>query len=122
VRPTLGHQPFDTDVSEQEVLREEPTTSLALTVVVLATMGIAGQSQSSSIQGAWRAVEVTLTGPGARTITNPGATPDCRQWKALRRVEEQSERSAPGSGRRFEGKCRRTARGLGSIRWRGRFL
>ena len=68
---------------------------LALTVVMLATMGIAGQSQSPSIQGAWRAVEVTLTGPGARTITNPGATLTVVSGKHYARVEEQSESPRP---------------------------
>jgi hypothetical protein len=68
---------------------------LALTIVMLATMGVAGQSQSPSIQGAWRAVEVTLTGPGARTITNPGATLTVVSGKHYARVEEQSESPRP---------------------------
>jgi len=38
------------------------------TVVLLSSPGNAGQVKPTSIQGVWRAVEVTLTGPGARTI------------------------------------------------------
>ena len=39
------------------------------TVVLLSGPGNAGQGKPTSIQGVWRAVEVTLTGPAARTIT-----------------------------------------------------
>ena len=43
----------------------------ALTVGLLTSQGIAGQSKRESIQGVWQAVEVTITGPGARTIAIP---------------------------------------------------
>ena len=39
-----------------------------LTVGLLTSQGVAGQSKPESIQGVWQAVEVTITGPGARTI------------------------------------------------------
>jgi hypothetical protein len=39
-----------------------------LTVGLLTSQGVAGQSKRESIQGVWQTVEVTLTGPGARTI------------------------------------------------------
>ena len=68
---------------------------LALTVVMLATLSTTGQSQSPSIQGAWRAVEVTLTGPGARTITNLRPTLTVVSGKHYARVEEQSENPRP---------------------------
>jgi hypothetical protein len=42
---------------------------LGLTVGLLATQDAATQSSRKSIQGVWQAVEVTTTGPGARTIT-----------------------------------------------------
>jgi hypothetical protein len=48
-------------------------TSLITMVAVglLGSQGLAGQSKRKSIQGVWQAVEVTITGPGARTITIP---------------------------------------------------
>jgi hypothetical protein len=42
--------------------------SVALTVGLLASQGLAAQSKPQSIQGVWRVVEATITGPGARTI------------------------------------------------------
>jgi len=42
--------------------------AVVLTVVLLSSPGNAGQGKPASIQGVWRAVEVTLTGPAARTI------------------------------------------------------
>jgi hypothetical protein len=39
------------------------------TVALLSGPGMAGQPRPASIQGVWRVVEVTLTGPAARTIT-----------------------------------------------------
>ena len=43
-------------------------TMLAVTAVA-GLSGAALESRSSSIEGVWRAVEVTTTGPGARTIS-----------------------------------------------------
>ena len=40
----------------------------ALSVGVLTSQGPAAQSTPQSIQGVWRIVEATITGPGARTI------------------------------------------------------
>jgi len=40
-----------------------------LTVGLLTSQGVAGQSKRESIQGVWRTVEVTMTGPAARTIS-----------------------------------------------------
>ncbi len=42
---------------------------VVLTVGLLESQGIAGQSKAESIQGVWRTVEVTMTGPAARTIS-----------------------------------------------------
>ena len=42
---------------------------VVLTVGLLTSQGIAGQSKRGSIQGVWRTVEVTMTGPAARTIS-----------------------------------------------------
>jgi hypothetical protein len=41
---------------------------VALGVGLIATQGIAAQSTRQSVQGVWRVVEATITGPGARTI------------------------------------------------------
>ena len=40
----------------------------ALSIGLVATQGTAAQSTRESIQGVWRVVEATTTGPGARTI------------------------------------------------------
>ena len=40
----------------------------ALSVGLVTGQGIAAQSTRESIQGVWRIVEATITGPGARTI------------------------------------------------------
>jgi hypothetical protein len=42
--------------------------AVVFTVVLLSSPGNAGQGKPPSIQGVWRVVEVTLTGPAARTI------------------------------------------------------
>ena len=44
----------------------------ALGAVLLASQGTAAQPTRQSIQGVWRVVEATITGPGARTIAFAG--------------------------------------------------
>jgi len=68
---------------------------LALTVAMLATTGIAGQSKPASLQGVWRSVEVTVTGPNARTITNLQPNLTVVSAKHYARVEVQSEGPRP---------------------------
>ena len=74
-----------------------------LTMGLLASQGVAAQSVrqgaerdggSQSIQGVWQAVEVTLTGPGARTIVIREPRPNLTIITARHysRVEDQSER------------------------------
>jgi hypothetical protein len=41
---------------------------IALSIGLVTSEGIAAQSTRQSIQGVWRIVEATITGPGARTI------------------------------------------------------
>ena len=41
---------------------------VVLTAGLLTSQGVEGQSKRESIQGVWQTVEVTMTGPGARTI------------------------------------------------------
>jgi len=41
----------------------------ALTLGLLAGQGAEAQSPRSSVQGVWRVVEATITGPSARTIS-----------------------------------------------------
>jgi hypothetical protein len=79
-----------------------------LTVGLLTSQAIAGQlvrqsaereggSKQASIQGVWQAVEVTLTGPGARTIAIREPRPNLTIITARHysRVEDQSERPRP---------------------------
>ena len=68
-----------------------------LTAGLLTSQVIAGQSKRESIQGVWQAVEVTITGPGARTIAIPEPRPNLTIITARHysRVEDQSERPRP---------------------------
>jgi hypothetical protein len=70
---------------------------VAFTVGLLTSQGIAGQSRRESIQGVWQAVEVTLTGPAARTITIREPRPNLTIITARHysRVEDQSEKPRP---------------------------
>ena len=81
---------------------------VVLTVGLLTSQGIAGQlvrpgaereggSKRESIQGVWQAVEVTITGPGARTIAIPEPRPNLTILTARHysRVEDQAERPRP---------------------------
>ena len=78
-----------------------------LVVGLFTSQGIAGQpvrsaereggSKGASIQGVWQAVEVTITGPGARTIAIRDPRPNLMIVTARHysRVEDQSERPRP---------------------------
>ena len=95
-----------------------------LTVGLLTSQGIAGQSKRESIQGVWQAVEVTITGPGARTIAIPEPRPNLTIITARHysRVEDQSEGPRPDSRGRDKGERRRVAGGVGAIRGRSRHI
>jgi len=45
-------------------------------VAALTAAGVTAQSKHPSLQGVWQAVEVTLTGPGARVIAIPEPRPN----------------------------------------------
>ena len=68
---------------------------LVLTVALLTGQGIAGQAKRGSIQGVWRTVEVTMTGPAARTITQIPPNLTILTARHYSRVEDQSERPRP---------------------------
>ena len=70
---------------------------VGLTIGLLASQDIAGQSKRESIQGVWQTVEVTITGPGARTITIPEPRRNLTiiTGKYYSRAEDQSERPRP---------------------------
>lgn len=68
----------------------------ALTAGLLASQGTAAQSTPRSIQGVWRIVEATTTGPGARTIAF-GERPNLTiiTAKHYSRVEVQADGPRP---------------------------
>ena len=68
----------------------------ALTAGLLTSAGHAAQSTRASIQGVWRIVEATITGPGARTIAF-GERPNLTMFTAKHysRVEVQSDAPRP---------------------------
>jgi len=69
---------------------------VALIVAVLASQGTAAQSSAASIQGVWRIVDATVTGPGARTIPF-GERPNLTIITARHysRVEVQADQPRP---------------------------
>ena len=70
---------------------------LVLTLIgtVLTTTGIVGQSKPASLQGAWRAVEITVTGPNARILTNLQPNLTVLSARHYARVDVQSEGPRP---------------------------
>ena len=66
-------------------------------VALLTNVGVARQTKRSALQGVWQTVEVTLTGPGARTITIPQPRPNLMIVTARHysRVEVQAEAPRP---------------------------
>jgi hypothetical protein len=58
-------QPF----SEEGVVKE--LFAIVSIVGLLTSADVAGESKREPLQGVWQAVEVTVTGPAARTITIP---------------------------------------------------
>jgi hypothetical protein len=71
---------------------------LLVTLGVLVSVGpVAAQSKQGPIEGAWQTVEVTLTGPEARTITipEPRANLMIATSRHYSRVEVQAEKPRP---------------------------
>ena len=66
-------------------------------IALLTSIDIAAQSKRGSLQGVWQTVEVTVTGPGARTITIPEPRPNLIiiTAKYYSRVEDHSEGPRP---------------------------
>jgi hypothetical protein len=64
---------------------------------LLTISGISAQSKHGSLQGVWQAAEVTVTGPGARTITIPEPRPNLiiLTAKHYSRVEIHAEGPRP---------------------------
>lgn len=64
---------------------------------LLTGVGAAAQSKPGSLQGVWQTVELTITGPGARTITIPEPRPNLTILTARHysRVEVQAEKPRP---------------------------
>ena len=68
----------------------------ALSVALLASQGTAAQPAPASIQGVWRIVDATITGPGGRTIAF-GERPNLTIMTARHysRVEVQADKPRP---------------------------
>lgn len=71
-----------------------------LSLVVLAAISLAGfraaeTSPSASIRGVWQTVEVTVTGPGARTIVQSEPCLTIITAKHYSRVEVHTDRARP---------------------------
>jgi hypothetical protein len=68
-------------------------------IALVGALGIsaAAQSKPGSVQGVWQTVELTITGPGARTITlpEPLANLTIFSGKHYTRVEVQTEKPRP---------------------------
>jgi len=73
------------------------TTLFAVLAVVLTGITTTGQPKNQSLQGVWQTVEVTLTGPGARTISIPEPRPNLIILSAKHycRVEVQAQAPRP---------------------------
>jgi len=73
------------------------TVLVLLTAGLLTTQGIAGGPTSSSLQGVWQAVEVTIPGPVKRTITVPEPRPNLTTITARHysRVQVEAEGARP---------------------------
>ena len=65
--------------------------------ILLTVSDASAQSKRGPIEGVWQTVEVTLTGPGARTITIPEPRPNLMiaTTKHYSRVEVQAEKPRP---------------------------
>ena len=50
--------------------------AVLFSIAALTVTEVAGQSKHGSLQGVWQAVEVAVTGPGARTIAIPEPRPN----------------------------------------------
>jgi hypothetical protein len=68
---------------------------MLFTIVVLAGTDVAGQSKRESIQGVWRVVEVTMTGPAARKISQIQPNLTILTARHYSRIEVQAERPRP---------------------------
>jgi hypothetical protein len=65
------------------------------TVALLIGTGISAQSKNGSIQGVWRVVEVTVTGPEARTISQLEPNLTIITARHYSRIEFHGERPRP---------------------------
>ena len=70
---------------------------VSIAIVGALGMSAAAQSKTGSLQGVWQTVELTITGPGARTITlpEPLANLTIFSGRHYTRVEVQTEKPRP---------------------------
>jgi hypothetical protein len=74
--------------------------AVLFSIAALTSMEVAGQAKPRSLEGVWQAVEVSVTGPGARTIVIPEPRPNLVIITARHysRVEVHSEGPRPMLG------------------------
>jgi len=74
-----------------------PIVLVVVGAALLSGVGAIAQSKPGSLQGVWQTVELTTTGPGARTITIPEPRPNLTIITARHysRVEVQAEQPRP---------------------------
>ena len=53
-----------------------------VSVGVLASRNVSGQGKPTSVRGAWQVIQVTMTGPAARTISVPDPRPNLAVFTA----------------------------------------
>jgi hypothetical protein len=70
---------------------------VSLALGLLISQALEGQSKQASIQGVWQVVEVTITGPAARTITIPEPRPNLTILSArhFSQLHDDTARSRP---------------------------
>jgi hypothetical protein len=70
---------------------------VSIGILLSLSSAAAAQSKRGTLEGVWQTVEVTLSGPGARTITIPEPRPNLMiaTTRHYSRVEDQAEKPRP---------------------------
>jgi hypothetical protein len=94
---TLGAPVIPAGVSRRCTVKNVLIALTVLLGILVTANGAAAQSTPGPLEGVWQAVEVTVTGPAARTIAIPEPRPNLTILTARHysRVEVHSERPRP---------------------------